>query len=382
LDSSKNLAREAAQKSIVLLTNPHHILPLTKNKYKTIALIGPNANQARLGSYSGEPLYQVSILAGIHNKLGSDVQVLYAQGCQINTNLPASSLQAWQRGADPIFPSDQQNRAAIADAITVAKQADLILLVLGENEMMSREAWAINHPGDRSTLDLPGAQDDLADAMFALGKPVVVYLMNGRPLAVPHIAEKADALLEGWYMGQETGNAAADILFGDVNPSGKLTITIPRATGQVPDYYDAKPSARLYNYVDLSRQPLFPFGYGQSYTTFTYSAPTLSAASMAKDGQVTVSAAVTNTGSVAGDEIVQFFIHQKISSVTRPVKELKGFQRISLAPGKSRSVQFLVTPETLAFHDIHMNLTVEPGDFELMIGPSSAESKTITLSVK
>jgi beta-glucosidase len=366
----------------VLLTNRGHILPLSRTQYKTIAVIGPNAADARLGSYSGEPSYKVSILDGVRSKLAGNVHVLYAQGCKINTNLPESSLQAWQRAGIAKFPGPDENRAAIAAAVATARQADLILLVLGENEMMSREAWATNHPGDRSTLDLPGAQDELAAAMFALGKPVIVYLMNGRPLAIPDIAQKADALLEGWYMGQETGNAAADILFGDVNPSGKLTITIPRAVGQVPDYYDAKPSARLFNYVDLSSQPLFPFGHGLSYTTFSYSQPRLSAAAMPRDGRVTVSTTVTNTGPVTGDEIVQLYIHQKVSSVTRPVKELKGFQRITLAPGESRDVQFVVDARTLDFHDIHMNLTVEPGDFDLMIGPSSAELKKITLTVE
>jgi beta-glucosidase len=382
LDSTKALAREAAQKSIVLLTNRNHLLPLPKDKYHTIAVIGPNADQARLGSYSGDPLYKVSILQGLQNKLGASAKILYAQGCQITTNLPDSSMTAWNEAVAPRFPTDAQNQAAIAQAVQTAQQADLIVLVLGENEMLSREAWSAKHLGDRDSLDLVGAQNALADAIFALGKPVVVYLMNGRPLAVPNLAEKADALIEGWYMGQETGNAAADILFGDANPSGKLTITIPRATGQVPDYYDYKPSAKLFNYVDDSNKPLFPFGFGLSYTTFAYSAPRLASPTIPRDGSTTVTVEVTNTGSVPGDEIVECYIHHVVSSVTRPVKELKGFQRISLAPGQSQSVTFTIDHDTLAFHDLQMNDTVEPGAVAIMTGPSSDDLQSVTLRVQ
>jgi beta-glucosidase len=379
LDSSKALAREAAQKSIVLLKNRDHLLPLQKEKYKAIAVIGPNAADARLGSYSGDPLYRVSIRDGVQSKLGDPARVLYAQGCNIATNLPVSSFSAWRSNALPLLPSDTQTSASIAEAVAAAKQADLVVLVLGENEMYSRESTGNNRIGDRASLDLPGAQNELADAIFAVGKPVVVYLMNGRPLAIPHIVEKADALLEGWYMGQETGNAAADILFGDVNPSGKLTITFPRSVGEVPDYYDYKPGARLFNYVDESTKPLFPFGFGMSYTSFVYSDPTLSSSTMPRDGQVTLSTTITNSGSVAGDEIVQLYTHQKVSSVTRPVKELKGFQRITLAAGQSQTVTFNVKADSLAFHDIHMNLTTEPGEVELMVGSSSAQLKTATV---
>jgi beta-glucosidase len=381
LDSSKALALKSAQESIVLLKNSDQILPLAKDKYKTIAVIGPNAASARLGSYSGDPLYKVSILDGIRKKVGNSANVVYAEGCKIITNLPESSMQAWKQSIVPRFPSDEQNRASIAAAVDTAKQADVIVLVIGENEVLSREAWAPDHLGDRSSLDLPGAQNDLADAMFATGKPVIVYLMNGRPLAIPHVVEKAAAVLEGWYMGQETGNAAADILFGDVNPSGKLTITVPRSTGQIPIYYDAKPSARIFNYIDESNRPLYRFGYGLSYTTFGYSDPTLSLPDMGRDGHVTVSVTVTNTGQRSGDEIVQFYIHQTISSVTRPVEELRGFQRITLAAGASQKVTFNVDKSTLAFHDINMNYTDEPGDVEMMVGPSSADLKKVTLHV-
>jgi len=381
LDSSRQLARQAALESIVLLKNSDKILPLNKNQYKTIAVIGPNAASARLGSYSGDPLYKVSLLKGIQDKLaGTSAQVIYAEGCKLATNLPESSLAAWH-GPDPILPSDADNRTSIAQAVAAARGADLIILAIGENEMFSRESWATNHLGDRASLDLPGAQNDLCDAIFALNKPTIVYLMNGGPLAIPRVIDRAAAVIEGWYMGQETGNAAADILFGDANPSGKLTISIPRATGQVPDYYDYKPGARLFSYVDLSTQPLFPFGFGLSYTTFSYSTPTLSSPQMDRHGQAVLSATVTNTGAVKGDEIVEFYIRQKVSSVTRPVKELKGFQRLSLAPGEKKTVTFTINHDTLAFHDIRMDDVVEPGDVDLMIGSSSATVKTVTLKV-
>jgi beta-glucosidase len=381
LDSSKALALQAARESIVLLKNQGNLLPLAKDGSKVIAIIGPNAADARLGSYSGVPLYKVSILDGVRKKLGDSPRILYSPGCQIVTNLPKDSLSAWHGSIVPKYPTEEQNQAAIADAVATAKRADVIILALGENELFTREAWAADHLGDRDSLDLPGAQNELADAIFALGKPVIVYLMNGRPLGIPNIVDKADAVLEGWYMGQETGNAAADVLFGDCNPSGKLTITIPRSVGQVPDYYDCKPGARIYNYVDETNKPLFPFGFGMSYTTFSYGQPTLSADTIPTDGQTTVSDVVTNTGSVAGDEIAECYIHVRQPSVTRPIKELKGFARIHLEPGESQTVSFTINRDTLSFHDIKMNDVVEPGDVDIMVGPSSVEMKKVVLHV-
>jgi beta-glucosidase len=382
LESSKTLALEAAQKSIVLLKNRAGILPLAKGKYKTIAVIGPNANEARLGSYSGEPWYKVTVLDGIRKKVGDTSNVVYAEGCKITANLPESSMAAWQSVAAVKLPTPAEDQTEIAQAVAIAKDADLIILVVGENETIARESWAANHVGDRDSMELFGAQNDLANAMFALGKPVVVYLMNGKPLAIPTIAEKADAIIEGWYMGQETGTAAADVLFGDVNPSGKLTITFPRATGNLPDYYDHKPGSRIYNFVEGTDKPLYPFGFGLSYTTFKYSQPVLSKAAIKVNGETQATVAVTNTGTVAGDEIVQLYLHQRVSSVTRPVEELKGFQRISLAPGETKSVTFIINRESLAFHDINMNYVVEPGAFDVMTGPSSASLQKTTLRIE
>jgi len=379
-DSSKALALEAARRSIVLLKNANHLLPLDAGKYKTIAVIGPNANEARLGSYSGDPLYKVTVFEGIKARAGAATNVVYAQGCQIIRKLSPSSKDAWERDK-PEAPDAAASQAAIQAAVATAQTADVIILVLGEVEAIARESWGGYHPGDRASLELFGPQAQLAAALHQLGKPLVVYLMNGKPLAIPALVDQADAVVEGWYMGQETGHAAADVLFGAVNPAGKLTITFPRSTGQIPAYYNCKPGARIFPYVDEVNAPLFPFGFGLSYTTFSYAQPQLSTPTMSRTGWATVSVTVTNTGPVPGDEIVQLYIHDRVASVTRPIKELKGFRRITLAPGASREVTFEIVPDLLAFHDIWMERVVEPGDYEIMTGPSSAALKKAVLRI-
>jgi beta-glucosidase len=234
------------------------------------------------------------------------------------------------------------------------------------------------------TLDLFGEQQELADEIIGLGKPVVLYLMNGRPLSINKLASMVPSILEGWYMGQETGNAAADIIFGDVNPSGKLTMTVPKSAGQLPMYYNHKPSAQFMDYISQDINPLYHFGFGLSYTKFSYSDPHLKHPVIKADGSTSVSFEVKNTGKIPGIEIVQMYIRDKVSSVTRPVKELKGFQRISLDPGETKIVRIEITPDKLAFHDIDMKYVVEPGEFEIMIGGSSRDKdlKKTVLTVK
>ena len=367
-DSTKTLARRAAAESIVLLKNQGGILPLKKKTCGKIAVIGPHADDTRLGSYSGEPLYRVSLLDGIRSALGDPGRVLHAKGCSITTNETSSPMKAWKDVNLQKFPDAEQDRRDIAAAVEKARRADTIVLVLGENELVCREAWAPEHFGDRASLGLLGAQQQLADAILALGKPTIVYLMNGRPLAIPSIVGKADAVLEGWYAGQETGNAAADILFGRVNPSGKLTITIPRSVGQLPLAYDHKPSSRGYPYLDESHDPLFPFGFGLSYTTFSYANPVVEPARIRPDGSAIAKVTVTNTGKLAGDEIVQLYLHDKTASVTRPVRQLKGFRRVTLAPGESRVVEFPITPHALSLIGTDLKRVVEPGEFEILAG--------------
>jgi beta-glucosidase len=253
-------------------------------------------------------------------------------------------------------------------------------MVLGDNEMTSREAWSDTHMGDRQTLDLMGMQNDLAEAIFALGKPTIVWLLNGRPMTINLLAEKADALVEGWYMGQETGTATADLLFGRANFGGKLPVSIPRSVGQLPVYYHYKPTARR-GYLDGTTKPLFPFGFGLSYTSFTVSQPALDRASIGPDESVGVAVTVTNTGAVAGDEVVQVYVRDDIGSVTTPVRLLKRFKRVALKPGETKTVRFNITPADLALRNAAMKRVVEPGTFTISAGPNSVDLKSVTLTV-
>lgn len=364
-EAHQALALQAARETITLLKNDGKLLPLDPSGIKTIAVIGPNADRPLLGGYSGAPRHASTVLEGIRTHVGKSVRVLHSRGCGITQ--PGS----WNQ--DEVLASDPaEDRKLIAEAVKTARKADVIVLAIGGNEQTSREAWSLQHMGDRTSLDLLGLQDDLVKALLALGKPIVALLFNGRPLSIRGLAESVPAILECWYLGQETGTAVAEALFGDVNPGGKLPITIPRSVGHVPAYYNHKPSARRgYLFDDVS--PLFAFGFGLSYTTFEFSAPRLSKAAIARDGATRVSVDVKNTGPRAGAEVVQLYIRDLVSSVTRPVKELKGFQRIVLEPGETRTVTFEVTPDSLAFWDINMRFTVEPGDFEVMTGNSSRD---------
>jgi beta-glucosidase len=263
----------------------------------------------------------------------------------------------------------------------VAAQADVVVLAIGDNEQTSREAWAMNHLGDRPSLDLVGQQDELFDAVAATGKPVVVLLFSGRPASIRRVAERAEAILELWYLGQATGSALANVLFGDVNPGGKLPITIPRSVGHVPAYYNYKPSARR-GYLFDTVEPLFPFGFGLSYTTFALANTRLDRDEIEVGETARIRVDVTNAGSRAGDEVVQLYIRDVVSSVTRPVKELKGFQRVSLDPGETTTVVFDVTPQHLAFYDIDMVFRVEPGEFRLMVGRSSRDDDLQSVALR
>jgi beta-glucosidase len=254
------------------------------------------------------------------------------------------------------------------------------VVVVGDNEQTAREAYTENHLGDRARLGLPGQQEELVRAVLDTGKPTVLVLINGRPPAIPNLAERVPAVLEGWYLGQEGGTAVAEVLFGDVNPGGKLPVSFPRGVGQLPVFYNHKPTARR-GYLFDSTQPLFPFGHGLSYTTFSYSAPQVAPARIPPDGCATASVEVTNTGSRAGDEVVQLYVRAEVSRATRPVMELKGFRRVTLAPGERRTVTFEVGPEQLSYHGPDMKRVVEPGRFEVMVGGSSDAVKSVGLDV-
>jgi len=369
------LAAEAARRSIVLLKNQNNLLPLDRSKLKTVAVIGPNAATVHLGGYSDSPGRGVSVLQGVKDKAGAGINVVYAEGCKI-------TKEGGNWFADTSHAADEaEDRKLIAAAVETAKSADVALLVLGGNEDTNKEAWADNHLGDRDSLELFGRQNDLVRAVLATGKPTVVMLINGGPLSINYIAENVPAILEGFYLGQETGVAVADVLFGDYNPAGKLPISFPRSVGQLPIYYNQKPSGRR-GYLFADKSPLFPFGYGLSYTTFAYGKPSISPAQISPSGQAKITVAVTNTGKRAGDEIVQLYIRDLVSSVTRPVLELKDFQRISLGPGETKTVEFTITPEKLWFYDLNMKRIVEPGTFEIMVGPSSVKHQSVQLEVR
>ncbi len=376
----KALALEAARKSMILLKNDGGLLPLDKSSLRSLAVIGPNAAPIRLGGYSGNPGCAVSVLEGIRQKVGNAIEVLYAEGCGITQSTNDAGQMWHDDGALP--PDPARDAELIAEAVETAKKADVILLVLGDNEQTCREGWSPNHLGDRDSLDLPFRQEELLRAVVATGKPVILLLIQGRPASLNFAAEHVPAILEGWYLGQAAGTAVADVLFGDVNPSGKLPITFPRSVGQLPDYYYHKPSARR-GYLFTSNQPLFPFGHGLSYTTFAYSNLCLSAQTIRPNETASLSVDVTNTGPCAGDEIVQLYVHDVLSErVTRPVKLLKGFQRITLQPGETRTVTFSVGREELQYLNESMQMAVEPGQFELMVGGSSQTVEKIILTVK
>lgn len=371
----RDIALKAAHESMVLLKNENNLLPLDATKLKTMAVIGPNAADIHLGGYTLEPRKGISVLEGIQQFAKGKFNVTYAEGCKITTTLGSF----WDND-NTVLNDEKSDLKLINDAVKVASKSDVVLLVIGENESICREGWGENHRGDRDDLSLFGRQDDLVKAVLETGKPVIVLLINGRPISANYVAENVPAILEGWYLGQETGTAVADVLFGIVNPSGKLSITIPKNVGQLPAYYSKKPS-RYRSYVNSDMTPLFPFGYGLSYTTFEYGKPDLNKVEIKKNENIKASVVVKNTGDLKGDEIVQLYIHDKVSSVTRPIMELKDFARITLNPGESKKVEFTITPEKLQFYNREMKRVVEPGEFEVLIGPSSSKLTGITFSV-
>jgi beta-glucosidase len=354
--SNRAAAREAAGRSMVLLKNDRETLPLSKT-IGSLAVIGPLADErkAPMGWWSGDgkETDTVTALAGIRAKVSPQTKVSYAKGCEILG----------------------ESTAGFSEAVAAARQADVAIVFVGEAKEMVGEA------ASRSSLDLPGKQMELVKEIQATGKPTIVVLINGRPPAIGWIVDNAPAILEAWMGGTEAGNAIADVLFGDVNPGGKLPVTFPRSVGQVPIYYNHMNTGRppdannRYNskYIDGPWTPQFPFGFGLSYTQFKIGNPQLSEASIKPDGHLTVSVTVENTGKRAGDEVVQLYIRDVAASMTRPVKELKGFKRITLKPGQNQRVEFTLGPEHLGFYNRDMKYVVEPGEFKVFVGSSSED---------
>jgi beta-glucosidase len=357
------LARRAARESIVLLKNEGGLLPLDRAA-PAIAVIGPLADNQldALGPWhtDGKPEDVVTVLQGIKTRVASGTQVLYARGAGI----------------------DDTSTTGFADALAAARRAKVAILVLGERHDMSGEA------ASRSSLGLPGVQQQLLEAVAATGTPVVLVLMNGRPLILEWAAERIPAIVEAWFLGVEAGNATAEVLFGDVNPSGRLAVTFPRSVGQIPLYYNHRntgrpPSAERFTskYLDVPVTPRYPFGYGLSYTTFAYRDLKLSAARVGGADTLRVTVTVANTGTREGTEVVQLYVRDEVASVARPVRELKGFRRVTLKPGETRPVELRLAVRDLAFYGLDMRPAVEPGTFRVFVGPNSAEGLEATFEV-
>ncbi len=364
-EKNRELALQAARESITLLKNENDILPVDLGTFKTIAVIGPNANRSLLGGYSGIPKHEVTVLAGIRDKVAGKAEVLYSEGCKI-------TLEGSWNEDQVQLPTEEDDLKLIAEAVQVAERSDLVILAIGGNEQTSREAWSGTHMGDRTDINLFGRQEQLVKALVDTDKPIIVFLFNGRPLAINYLKENVQAIFECWYLGQETGRAVADVLTGDFNPGGKLPITIPRSVGHIPCYYNHKPSDRR-GFLNDDVSPLFPFGYGMSYTRFEIKNVRLSDEKIQTKQSTEVKFEITNTGNREGTEVVQMYIRDLVSSVTRPVKELKGFNKVHLKPGETRTVHITIEPDILAFYNINMNDVVEPGEFEIMVGTSSAD---------
>lgn len=373
IEENRQLALQSALQSITLVQNKANIAPLNINENAKIAVIGPNADRILLGGYSGTPAFNTTVLEGIRNAVGNKENILFAQGTR-NT-IGGSWVQD-----EVVLPNKDEEKALIREAVKTAKNSDVIVLALGGNEQTSREAWNVHHLGDRADLDLFGMQNELINALAETGKPIVAFVFGGRPLAYNNLLEKADAVFQCWYLGQETGVAVAKVLFGEYNPGGKLPISFPRSAGHIPSYYNHKPTARR-GYLHNDVSPLLPFGFGLSYTTFEISDLKTDQANYSSNEEITVSVQVTNTGSIAGDEVVQLYINQPIRSVTRPVKELKDFKRIHLEAGETRTVKLTLDKEKLSFYDINMNWTTEAGPLNIMVGNSSRDQDLLKTQV-
>ena len=355
---NQDLALQVAREGIVLLKNDKNLLPLKKN-IRSIAIIGPNADDRlnQLGDYIPHVVPQEveTVLKGIRGKVPESTKITYIKGCNVLGN--------------------ELNE--ISKAQKAARNADVAIVVVGENERRAAKKTGTDGEGlDVETLDLTGMQEELIEAVFKSGTPTIVVLINGRPLSIRWAAENVPAIIEAWNCGEKGGQAVADILFGDSNPSGRLSVTIPRSAGQLPMYYNythSKAVRMRQGYVGMDLTPLFPFGYGLSYTSFEYSNLAINPEDNGSEGDYKISLDVANTGKISGSEVVQLYVNDMVSTVTRPVKELKGFEKVNLQPGEKKRIEFTLTPEHLSFLDQDLHWVVEPGMFSVMVGSSSED---------
>ena len=373
----RDAARDIARKSMVLLKNSGQTLPLRKSG--SIALVGPLARNQRdmIGNWSGGGDWRkaISVEQGILNVSGDAVQINYAHGANITDD--PQLIQRLNAHGGNLHMDSRSPESMISEAVAAARRSDVIIAVVGESQGMSGEA------ASRADLSLPGRQLDLLKALKLTGKPLVIVLMSGRPLTLPWEDEHADAMLQAWFGGTEAGNAVADLVFGDFNPSGKLTTTFPRVVGQIPLYYNHKSTGRPFagqlddkyksRYLDVVNEPLYPFGYGLSYTTFEYDGLALSTNELHSGETLEVSVSVANTGKSDGEEVVQLYIRDNVGSVTRPVKELKAFRKVLIRSGEKKEIIIAISEEDLKFYDVNMNYAAEPGDFTIMVGTNSRD---------
>lgn len=389
IQKHRDFARQLATETFVLMKNENQLLPLKKEG--KVALIGPFLNDRKeiqgTWSPSGANEKYTTILEAFRKTVGEKVELLYARGCGFEDGANEEQIQNYLRDKGKGFKWQPGTPEEADEAVRIAGESDVIVAFLGEHEMMSGES------SSRSELTLPASQRALLERLLKTGKPVVLVYFMGRPVVMDWETEHVPAILNVWFPGSEAGDAIADVLFGDVNPSGKLTASFPRNVGQIPIHYDELPTGRplaegskfvkfTSAYLDVPNTPLYPFGYGLSYTTYEYSPMTLSADRMTEQGNIQVSVTVKNTGDCDGDEIVQLYIRDLVGSVSRPLKQLKGFQRIHLKKGESKKVTFTLTSELLKFYNSELQYVCEPGDFEVMVGPDSqrVERRRFTLS--
>lgn len=377
------LARKMAEESVVLLKNEGGVLPLDKTRTTKVLVTGPNAASVHLGGYSPKPFIGVSVLEGLKaygRQAGFDVA--YAPGCRITAGDEGQNEIETDAADESVKADPARNRELIAEAVAAAQDADVIVMCLGGNEATAREAYfAGDSRGDRDDLDLVGEQNDLAKALLALGKTTIAVLIHGRPLSPQFLAAHCPAILDAFYPGEEGGHAIASILFGDVNPSGKLPVTIVRNVGQLPGFYYQKPTGKFRNYVFSDSTPLYPFGHGLSYTSFECGPPKPQSSSIITGETLRVSVGVQNTGDRAGQEVVQLYIRDEIASRTRPVKQLRRFEKVALEPGETRIVEFELGMEDLGFRNGAGQLVTEPGGFVVMAGFDSANLKSASFTL-
>lgn len=376
----QELAHKAARKTIILLKNEEKLLPLDKNKIQTIAVVGPTADPVEFSYYSARPNVGVSILDGIRRKTEGFCEVLYEQGCHIAKDVSVMETELDAVVKNPVEYTYEEEKDSIQRAVDVAQKSDIVIACLGGSPVSSREAVTLQkHYGDNASLDLTGQQNELLRQLIATGKPVVVVLINGKPLSCGQVYEHANAVLEGWYLGLKTGDAMADVLFGDYNPGAKLPVTITRGAGHLPGYYSQKKTGFLKDYLFAKEGPYYWFGYGLSYTDFEYSKLRVSKTRMTRSDVITVSVDVTNTGEREGEEVVQMYLSDPQASITRPERELKGFERVLILPKETVTVSFDIDSSMMEFTGPDFDKKAESGEFIIHVGKNCRDTLDVSI---